>query len=130
MQGVDTVIGTITFTDARDEHQTAVTNGSITFYISRSQWPCCLRRRSATARLLRLRVRIQPGARMFISCECCVPSGRGLCDELITRTEAVLPTMVRRCECPRNLKIWWPWPALRLIATGKNVYIIKTLIFT
>jgi len=24
---------------------------------------------------------------MFVSCECCVLSGRGLCDELITRPE-------------------------------------------
>jgi hypothetical protein len=27
------------------------------------------------------------GAWMFVSCECCVLSGRGLCDELITRPE-------------------------------------------
>ena len=24
---------------------------------------------------------------MFVCCECCVLSGRGLCDELVTRTE-------------------------------------------
>jgi hypothetical protein len=28
-----------------------------------------------------------PGAWMFVCCECCVLSGRGLCDELITRPE-------------------------------------------
>ena len=42
--------------------------------LSRSQWPCGLRRRSAAARLLRLRVRIPPGAWMFFCCEfyvCC-----------------------------------------------------------
>ena len=27
------------------------------------------------------------GAWMFVCCECCVLSGRGLCDELITRPE-------------------------------------------
>jgi hypothetical protein len=27
------------------------------------------------------------GSWMFVSCECCVLSGRGLCDELITRSE-------------------------------------------
>ena len=27
------------------------------------------------------------GAWMFVYCECCVLSGRGLCDELITRPE-------------------------------------------
>jgi hypothetical protein len=50
----------------------------------RSQWPRSLRRRSTAARLLRAWVRIPPGARMFV---CCVFSGRGLCDELITRPE-------------------------------------------
>ena len=49
-----------------------------------SQWPRGLRRRSAVARLLRLWVRIPPDAWMYICCECCVLSGRGLCDELIT----------------------------------------------
>ena len=51
----------------------------------RSQWPRGLRRRSSAARLLRLWVRIPPGAWMSVCCECCVLSGRGLCDELITR---------------------------------------------
>jgi hypothetical protein len=37
--------------------------------------------------LLRLWFRIPPGAWMFVCCECCVLSGRGLCDELITRLE-------------------------------------------
>ena len=39
------------------------------------------------ARLLRLWVRIPPGTWMFICCECCVLSGRSLCDEMITRPE-------------------------------------------
>ena len=30
---------------------------------------------------------IPQGAWMFVCCECCVLSGRGLCDELITRRE-------------------------------------------
>ena len=53
----------------------------------RSQWPRGLRRRFTAARLLRSWVRIQPGAWMSVCCECCVLSGRGLCDELITRPE-------------------------------------------
>ena len=53
----------------------------------RSQWPRGLKRRSAVARLLRSWVRIPPGAWMFVCCECCVLSGRGLCDELITCPE-------------------------------------------
>ena len=59
----------------------------LTSLCCRSQWPRGLRRRSAAARLLRLCVRIPPGAWMFVCCECCVLSGRGLCDELITRPE-------------------------------------------
>ena len=55
--------------------------------ICRSQWPCGQRRRSAAARLLRSWVRIPSGAWMFVCCECCVLSGRGLCDELITHPE-------------------------------------------
>ena len=37
--------------------------------------------------VLRLWVRIPPGAWIFVCCECCVLSGRGLCDGLITRSE-------------------------------------------
>ena len=51
---------------------------------SRSQWPHGLKGRSAVARLLRLWVRIPPGS-MDVCFECCALSGRGLCDELITR---------------------------------------------
>ena len=41
----------------------------------------------ADFRLLRLWVRIPPEAWMFVYCEWCVLSGRGLCDELITSPE-------------------------------------------
>src|SRR5215475_13396569 len=41
----------------------------------------------AVARLLRSWVRIPPGAWMFVCCKCFVLSGRGLCNELITRPE-------------------------------------------
>ena len=53
----------------------------------RSQWPRSLRRRSSAARLLRLWVRIPPEAWIFVCCECCVMSGRGLCDGLIARPQ-------------------------------------------
>ena len=64
-------------------------NGKEDFTVNycRSWWPRGLRRRSAAARLLGLWVRIPPGAWKFVCCECCVFSGRGLCDELITRPE-------------------------------------------
>ena len=55
--------------------------------IRRSQWPRCLRRRSAAVRLLRSWVRISLGAWMSVCCECCVLSGSGLGDELINRPE-------------------------------------------
>ena len=43
--------------------------------------------RPEAARLLRTWVRIPPGAWIFVCCDCRVLSGRGLCDELITRPE-------------------------------------------
>jgi len=46
-----------------------------------------IRRRCAAALLLRLWVRIPLGECLSVCCECRVLSGRGLCDELITRLE-------------------------------------------
>ena len=43
--------------------------------------------RPQAAHLLRSWVRIPQGAWLFVCCECRVLSGRGLCDELITRPE-------------------------------------------
>ena len=40
---------------------------------------------------------------MDVGCECCALSGRGLCDELITRPGETY-RLVRRCVCSRNLK--------------------------
>ena len=53
----------------------------------RSQRPRGLRRWSAATRLLRLWVRIPPGAWMSVCCESCVLSGRGLSVGLITLPE-------------------------------------------
>ena len=50
----------------------------------RVQWPGGLRRGSAVVRFLELWVRIPLGAWMSVSCECCMLSGRGLRDGLIT----------------------------------------------
>ena len=52
-----------------------------------SWWPHGLRCGSADARLRRLWVWIPLGAWMSVCCECCVLSGRGLCDGLITCPE-------------------------------------------
>jgi len=71
---------------------------------SRSQWPRGLGRRSAAARLLRSWVRIPSETWMSVCCECCVLSGRGLWDELITRPEESYRLWcVVVCD-PENLK--------------------------
>jgi hypothetical protein len=73
-------------------------------------WPRSLRRRSAAARLLRLWVRIPAGTWMSVCCECCVLSGRGICDELITRPEE---SYWRWCVVECDLETSWmrrPWP--------------------
>jgi hypothetical protein len=78
---------------------------------SRSQWPRGLRRGSAAARLLGLRVRIPPGTWMSVSCESWVLSDRGLCIGLITRPEQ---SYRLRCvpECDREASIMRrPWPS-------------------
>ena len=59
----------------------------LSYPTSRSQWPRGLRRRSAATSLLGSWVRIPPGTWIFVCCECCMLSGRGLCDGLITRPE-------------------------------------------
>ena len=84
---------------------------------SRSQWPRSLRRWSAAAHLLRLWVRIPPGgAWIFVCCECCVLSGRGLCDGLITHPEESYRLW---CVVVCDLETSWmrrPWP------TGGGAY--------
>jgi hypothetical protein len=91
---------------------------------SQSQWPRGLRRGSTAARLLGLCVRIPPGAWMFVSCVCCVLSGRGLWIGLITRPE----------ESYRVWFIQWVWsrspvrgghePELGRSATGEKIVIL------
>jgi hypothetical protein len=53
----------------------------------RTKWPLGLRRGPMAASLQGLRVWFPPGVWMSVSCECCVLSGRGLCDGSITRPE-------------------------------------------
>jgi len=59
---------------------------------------------------------------MFVYCKCCVLSGRGLCDELITRPEESYRLWyVVMCD----LETWRmrkPWPALGRSATEKKIY--------
>jgi hypothetical protein len=78
--------------------------------LCRFHWPRALRRRSAIVRLLRLWVRIPPGAWVTVFCECCVLSGRGLCVGLITRSEESYRLW---CMVVCDLETSWmrrPWP--------------------
>jgi hypothetical protein len=78
--------------------------------LCRSQRPRGLRRRSAVVRLLRLWVWIPPGAWMSVCCVCWVLTGRGLCDELITRPEEPYRLW---CDVMCDLEtswMWRPWP--------------------
>jgi len=62
--------------------------------------PRGLKRGSAVSRFLGLCVRIPPGTWMFVSCECCMLSDRGLCIGMITRPE----------ESYRVWCVWvWSW---------------------
>ena len=77
----------------------------------RSQLPRGLRCRSAAVRLLRLWVRNPPGYGC-VCCECCVLSGRGLCDKLITRPEESYRLWcVVVCDLTTSL-MRRPWPPL------------------
>jgi len=80
------------------------------FFNCRSQWPRGLNRGSAAARLLGLRVRIPPGAWDVSPYECCVWSGRGLCDWLITRPE-------------ETCRVWcvWVWGGLGSVGDCRAV---------
>jgi len=90
----------------------------------RCRWPRGLRRRAEAARLLRLWVRILPGAWKFVSCECCVLSGRGLCNRPITRPEESYRLW---CVVVCDLETSWmsrPWPAAprenKMLVFGKS----------
>jgi hypothetical protein len=67
--------------------QFTLTFFSSPFSVGQSQWPRGLRRKSGSARLLRLWVPVPPAVWTFVCYDCCVFSGRRLCDELITRPE-------------------------------------------
>jgi len=83
------------------------------------------------ARLLRSWVRIPLGTWMFVCCEWCVLSGRGLCDELIIRLEEsyrLWCVVVCDLETSRKRR---PWPALGHSATRKKTlyYAYDTYLF-
>jgi hypothetical protein len=84
----------------------------------RSKCPRGLRRGSAAAYLLGLRVRMPPVTFMSVSCDCCVSSGRGLCVGPITRPEGSY-----RVSCVLSVimqpRQWGPCPLEECRAMGK-----------
>jgi hypothetical protein len=120
-----------TVTNAR--HRPRCVRYSMTLYISflvhiyvriacRTQWPRGLGSRTVATRLLRLWFRIPPGARMFFCRECCVLSGRYLCDELICRPEESYRLWcVVMCDIETS-GMRTSVPALCCTATGKKNY--------
>ena len=85
---------------------TAMNHFPLYFCVTKIRSSCAttraiLRRGSAAARLLRLRIRIPPAAWMSVACECCVLSDRGLCDGTITCPEESYWVCVcaRLCVC-------------------------------
>ena len=89
---------------------------------SRSQWPRGLRRRSAAPHLLRLWVRIPPGEWLFVLCECCVLTRRGLCDELISRPEESCRLWcVVLCDLETSI-MRRPWPSGGYCAKKQTIF--------
>ena len=79
------------------------------YAVQRSWWQRVLSGGSAAIRLLGLRVRIPLEAWMSVACECCVLSGRGLCDGRIRRPGefhrvCVSLSVVRRISNPLHLQ--------------------------
>jgi len=90
---------------------------------SRSQSPRGLRRRSAASRLLRLWVRILPGAWISVCCECCVLSDRLRRSHL--SSGGVLTTVVcrvwsRNLVNEEDLAPWGAAPPPQIMNDGRN----------
>ena len=79
------------------------------------------------ARLLRSWVTIPPGAWIFVCCECYVLSGRGLCDELITRPEESYRLWCVVIYDQETSRMRRPWPAEGHRATENKTKLTHTL---
>ena len=90
--------------------------------MSRSQWPRGQRRGSAAARMLRMWVRIPPGAWMSVCCECCVLSCGSL-RRADHSSRGVIPTVVRHSLLftnPVNVENLAEWGGALVSKTSKQ----------
>ena len=70
---------------------------------------------------------VSPRAWLFVCCECYVLSGRGLCDELITRSEESYRLWcVVVCDLETSSRMRRPWPTWGLQRHKKNKEIVST----
>ena len=58
------------------------------------------------------------GPWMFVCCEYCVLSGRGICNELITRPEESYQLWCVVCDLETSSRMRRPWPPLGCSAMG------------
>ena len=90
----------------------------------------CPRWDSNPRSLLRSWVRIPPGAWIFVSCECRVLSGRGLCDGLITRPEESYRLWcVVVCDLETS-RIGAPYIYMTLVTSGLSVLLSLSKCFS
>jgi hypothetical protein len=92
------------------------------FLERQSRWQSGLRREFTAARLLELRFRFPPGVCISVSCECCVLSGRGLCDVPILRPEESYRLWWVIVWDLQTSRMKWHWPALGCCTRKKNRY--------
>jgi hypothetical protein len=96
------------------------------------QWPSGLRRGTAVARLLKLRVRIPQSRRdtdLYLLWLSRVIRQRSL-RRADSSSKTVLPSVVCHCVWSRNLRMRRPWPALGCCARKKGTHIMSWLMNT
>jgi hypothetical protein len=88
-----------------------------------SSTPKGLSQGCAFDRLLGSQVRIPPAAWMSVSCECCVLSGRGLCDRPIPRPEESTDCGVSLCLIQKPQERRGPGTRWAVAPERKTVYL-------
>jgi hypothetical protein len=110
----------VSITRKRSWHHLKYGNSSRSRPYCRSQWPRGLRRGSATARLLGLRVGIPPGAWISVSCVWRVLSGREVSASGWSLVQES-PTKCGVSECVREASTKRrPWPTKCCCAMGRS----------